>query len=224
MIFIYRKIFAIVFLGFFLCSISSSQLLADEHQLIRDKLQSWVVNGKTQQEIALKLEVDPSTISRFLDKTIERSPKILGNFKKKYPQEYQIVTTPKQPQKTLTTQILQKLNVNQEYQVITPLKPSYTLTSPIYYDESQLIRNKLKDWIKGGKTQQEIALKLEVDPSTISRFLDKTIEHSPKILRNFKAKYSREYQTLTTPRQVQKTSTTQIAEHTKVVRKLDFNL
>lgn len=102
---IMKKIFLITFLGIFLFNLPFNKALADEHQLIRDKLYSWVKSGTKQKDIATELGVDPSTISRFLDGTIQRSPKILRNFKARYPQEYQAISTPVQSQRRSVSQV-----------------------------------------------------------------------------------------------------------------------
>ena len=138
----YRKVFPVIFLGFFLISISSREILADDYHIIRNELQSWIKNGLTQEQIATKLDVNPSTISRFVSHKIQRSPKILHNFKTKYHQEYLTLTTPKKrpniPKNNLIqahdSKVIRKIDFDVEASKQSPsreIKPQSTETQSL---------------------------------------------------------------------------------------------
>jgi len=130
-----RKAFLVVLLEILLFNVLPNRALANEDQLVRDKLCSWVENGTKQKDLAAILGVDPSTISRFLDGTIKHSPKILRNFKIKYHQEYQALTTPIHPQmrpvKRVTIDPYQKPKVVRKLNMETKILPPQNQLTPV---------------------------------------------------------------------------------------------
>ncbi|MBN9413311.1 MAG: gamma-glutamyl-gamma-aminobutyrate hydrolase family protein [Candidatus Paracaedimonas acanthamoebae] len=101
-----KKFYLAILTVLFLLNLSKTY--ANDYNLIRDYMLAENQKGKKQSYFAEKLDISEATISRFLNKKVETSPKLLEKFKSKLPKTYQKLITPQKLQ--ATKQIKKKAN------------------------------------------------------------------------------------------------------------------